>query len=248
MPFGQYQTLAMEAPRKNAVRQGPACSYPRVPPDRLRLADSLALEYLRHLPDIAAEMPSAPAVIFVRVSTRTQRKHLREQEAACKGALRALGIQPIRFFHGVTPATSPDAAKLLAAACKFAGERGGFVVAAERSRFIRSADYKCWRQEPTPSESEYKSLMLLAGGVPLATVLPPDAPPGTERGFQTCRGMADPQRRGGRPISRVPGYKKARRQRLRPKASQFRAAGRGLRWISRRLRVAKSTLQYWFKA
>jgi DNA invertase Pin-like site-specific DNA recombinase len=79
----------------------------------------------------------------------------------------------------------------------------------------------------------------LADGVPLATLMHPDAP---ARGQQTRRGMRAKDRRGGRP---VPGYKKRRRLLNQTKIRWLIGLGLSARAVARLLNLHPNQVARW---
>jgi DNA invertase Pin-like site-specific DNA recombinase len=182
-----------------------------------------------------------------RVSTPEQdaNGNLDEQMMTAWRQLRAAGHRHIAVYDGVETSRVHGNRIIFERAIDDARQHGAILVAASRDRFIRAASFgrgqkaKC---EP-PSDHEYRELVRLADGVPLATIIHPDDP--GVRAEQIKRGQRAKGRRGGRPPKKPPGYKRQRRIELRPRAIELRRQGWALRRIGAALNVNESTLRGW---
>jgi hypothetical protein len=72
-------------------------------------------------------------------------------------------------------------------AVRLARERGAILVAHNCSRFLRSETFSSSNRDVIPTEQEWERLLELAGGVPLATVIRPDATPAEIRSEERVR-------------------------------------------------------------
>ena len=151
-------------------------------------------------------------VLWLRVSHRGQKEHLRSQATAIKRALVARGVQWIGGKRVIGPANADSTRREFADLIRMAEQHNAFVVAESTSRFIRSDEFSSqYNRNAWPTPDEFDQLKRLARGVPLVTVHHPDLPPKEKRREQTKRGMLRKEKRGGRPHK--PGYKKRQRER-----------------------------------
>lgn len=210
----------------------------------------VASHFIYHLPSILQS--GMLAVLYIRESSRGQRRNLHDQEASCRKQLAELGMPIAKVFYGVESGwrwQGQSDRQFLAGAIAYAQELQAkdtpvVVVAESTSRFIRARGYGRANQSQQPSQEEFGCLATMAGGMPLATLLPPDTEWQEERGRQSERGFPDKQKKARhRKPSR--GSKKSRRMILKPKALRLRHQGVSMGKIAKRLGVSKATVQYW---
>ena len=152
-------------------------------------------------------VPGTLVVLCCRVSRDKQNRdgNLDDQERYLRQTLEAMGAVVVAVVRHVGPGTDLG---WLARAAKLAKKHGAVLVAESTSRFCRHPGYHSseW-PDAQARESDLEDLPYFTEGVPLATLLHPDATPAKEKAFQTNRGRQMKGRTGGRP-------KKSERQKL----------------------------------
>lgn len=184
-----------------------------------------------------------PVVLYVRVSSFTHKENLPDQIAKLVAEMEKLGFLVIAIFQEVVPGWEEVRIGFEKAVLK-AKDAGAVIVAESVSRYIRILRYRSRRFQP-PSVFDMRRLMAEADGVPLATLVHPDAPESEERSEQTKRGQAGKGNYGGRPKEQF--RKKAKRLKQKPKAIALRREGFSYRQIGRKLGVHWSTIRDWTK-
>jgi hypothetical protein len=125
---------------------------------------------------------------------------------------------------------------------------GAKLLAESASRFIRSEKYDPVKApEAQPSKQQMDSLLAIADGVELVTVVNPAATPAEERAYQSRRGNEAKKNWGGRPPSKS-DYLRRRRAKLKPIVKKLREEGASLGEIVRQKNVPKSTVRDWLKS
>jgi DNA invertase Pin-like site-specific DNA recombinase len=195
-----------------------------------------ASEFISHLEQVKLGL----AVIYVRVSSRTQMHNLQHQISTLRRELEKRGFSVIEvvqeiasgwldsrigFFRAITKAKAADAV----------------VVALSVDRFRRAYRYHPSDKILPLNVIEVEELMSEAAGVQLATLIHPDTPPEQVRSEQTKRGQVATGRYGGRPKE----TKKERRVRLLPVVLKLRKSGWSYRKIGRKVKVHWGTVRDW---
>ena len=131
-------------------------------------------------------------------------------------------------------------------AAAYAAKHDAVLVFESTDRAIRHPDYHS-RANPNAQarDVDLEELRQWTDGVPLFTLLPPNATSGEVRAYQTKRGQATKGRKGGRPRKNPPGYKKQRRQKLLRRVLKLRRNGASYRKIARECGVPTTTLHAW---
>lgn len=186
-------------------------------------------DFIDHAPETIN--PGDKVIICCRVSDDTQNKNgnLDDQERNDREEINKLGAEIIGVFKHEGSGLYPY---WLAPAAKQAKKDGAILVAESPNRFIRHAGFhhRDWPNlQARKIDLEY--LRLWTEGVPLATLLHPDASLSEEKGFQISRGQKAKQRPGGRPKKKEPRGKK-RREFYLPQAIMLRKAGMSFRQIA----------------
>jgi DNA invertase Pin-like site-specific DNA recombinase len=184
-------------------------------------------------------------ILCMRVSGRAQKGsgNLDDQERHLRRVVAERGANVV----GVVRKTgSGSDTSWLHSTIMMAKESGAKLLAESVSRFIRSEQYHSVKApDARPSKAQMDSLLAMADGVVLVTVLNPSATPAEERGFQTTRGQVAKNGRGGRPAKNSPGYKIRRRLRLQPLVQKLRKEGASWSEIARRTGLPQTTIRGW---
>jgi hypothetical protein len=143
-------------------------------------------------------------VLYARVSNRSQKENLPAQKRALEAEAKNRNFYVIRGIWEIASGEKERRGGFLAAV-ETAKKYGASIVARDLNRFRRN---KSKERDARLTESEKASLLREADGVPLATVVPPDASEDEVRSYQVKTGQAETGNYGGRPIERFP--KKAR--------------------------------------
>lgn len=161
-----------------------------------------------------------------------------EQEAALQNSRPVM----VACVPGMKPACAVD----------LAIENSAVLLAETTCRFIRHRGFhtEYW-PDAQAREHELQDLRIVTSGVPLMTLLDPEASPSDVRSLQSKRGQHEKGRFGGRPKSKRPGEKKFLRQKWLGTVRKLRRKGRSLREIAQELscrtgrRISHSTIQDW---
>ena len=198
-----------------------------------------ASKYIQHAEDALND--GDLVFICCRISRRSQ-DTLATQELACLHGAVQFGASVIDVATHVGSGFDPSWLTPIAAQAERLGAK---LLVTEVTRFIRHPGYGPRDQSAQARESELDDLKFQTLGVPLVTLLHPDASSYECRAFQTRLGKDAKGKRGGRPRKRTPGYKKRLREQKKPQAIEMRLGGASLNEISRALNVQRSTVQGW---
>jgi hypothetical protein len=208
-----------------------------------------ASKYIHHLDAYHRRHPDMPALIWCRVSGRTQHRkdNLRTQEKVLRRKLKARGIPVVGVCHEVGSGwiKGKERAGLVEAVLKALKYANTAIVAISTDRFLRSRGFTTNEPDLTPSEEEFEELKKLTGDVPLVTYLDPDMHPRKVRGFQSKWGQKAKGNKGGPPLKKSPGYKKRRRLRNLPRVLRLQKGGKNPSQIAVRTGIARSTVCDW---
>jgi hypothetical protein len=217
---------------------------PRHSPDKLicakrglGLIPGKASDYLRHVDELKR---GDRVIIWARESTRMQKHHLREQVASLRREAVRRGLVVVAVVKRV--GSGWDSFELIPAVemVKKLGAVG--LLFESPSRVLRDRDYhSVERPDPQPTDADWCWLKRITGDCPLFSLLHPDCSPAEERAVQAKRGGV------GRPRLTLPGFKKKRKEELKPEAIRLRQEGFSLRAICSSLRVRKSTVEDWIR-
>jgi len=203
-----------------------------------RWMPGMASEFIHHLPTLLAKHGQRPVVLLSRVSTESQRKdgNLDDATASALRELKAFGCTVLKTFPEVANGGIFDSDRIvLERAIEYARQRGAWLVVQSRDRFLRGRTFDGTSQSELPTVGEYMALRRMAGGVPLATILPPDDP--GARSSQIKRGQAAKGTHVGRPPKEMSGRGvfKRRKAACSPEAQRLHAEGRSYRQIAQDL-------------
>ena len=184
--------------------------------------------------------PGDKVVLVCRVSDHEQgrRNNHADQDAAMRQQVEQLGGTVVDSLQLVASGFDPywiERARLTAK------EHGASLLAESAERYRRHPAYHS-KENPSRQarDSDWRELAWWADGVPLLTMLPPDATPDEVKSYQSKRGQRMKRAKGGRPER-----PKNRRKRLRPLALEMRAAGASLGEIAKAFNVPRSTVADW---
>ena len=190
--------------------------------------------------------PGTLVVLWCRVSSGLQNAtgNNADQEADLRAAVAARGGTVVAVVTYAGRVVDADAA--LYRAANVAAEAGAVLLAESTSRFIRHYRYHPkLRPHLTPTANALRDLRWLCGGVPLVTLLDPDAMWRDERAHQSKRGQRRKGKTGGRPAKKRHGYKKAFRLRSIPKVQWMIYVGMSNRAIARGLGTDERNVRRW---
>lgn len=132
-------------------------------------------------------------ILYCRVSRRSQRDHLRDQERRLRDAVGTSGTI-IAVFTDVANGTDYDRPGLRAA-ISLARRTGAIILGEDRTRIIRGSFYTPRNQDDRLTEAELRHLEDTLDGVQAYTFLDPDASSSEARSSQTKRGVQKPTAR-----------------------------------------------------
>ena len=229
----------------NRIRVSARSLFPRKSPP------GIASDYIFHLDSVPVAHSELPIVLYARESGRTQdcRGNLANQGKNLLAAVTARGRAIVGRLHGEVSSgwIHPDHFRLrFERAITEAKRLNAILLAESTDRFIRPESYRSdTRWDAWPTVDEFERLKEMADGVILATLLHPDTPPAEVRAYQTSRGQQQKGRKGGRPKSNRPGYKKARRLELQPQVLRLRQQGCPIEIIGELTGLPKATISTW---
>ena len=210
---------------------------------RCRLLPGKASDYIGHADDKLRF--GGRIVLACRVSTEAQRKNgnLADQEARLRKVAESFGAIVVDVVRHCGSGADPY---WIARPVAIAQPQGALLLAESTDRLIRHAGYDSkTNPDAQARKTELEDLKQWADGVPLVTVIAPDAPPTLARSHQSRRGQSAKWRKGGRPPKVQPGWKKLRREQKQPLAIEMRREGKSIRQIAKALNVPCSTVQGW---
>ncbi len=184
--------------------------------------------------------PGDKVVLVCRVSQREQkqRKNLEDQEANLRAEVAALDGIVVGVTHIQVSGFDPF---WISRAVTIAQQHGAKLLAESTDRFVRHPAFNSSKNNSRNArESDLRELVACAEGVPLVTLLHPDATPQEVRSYQRKRGQRIKQAKGGRPER-----PKNRKVRLIGTATQMREDGASWGEIALALEVPRSTVARW---
>ncbi|QDT82451.1 recombinase family protein [Gimesia chilikensis] len=187
-------------------------------------------------------------VLYCRVSTR-QQKHsgnLDAQEKYLRTQMAKRGAKVVNVVRYVGSGFEPLRLPL---AVMYAKQHRAKIVALTTDRFIRHESFKSTGTNKTRSfrvnERGLENLQEIAKGVELVTLQDPNAILEDCLKLQREIGQLSKSNKGGRPLKRMPGYKKERRQKNLEKTIQLKKQGKSVREIGKELKIPSSTIHTW---
>lgn len=192
--------------------------------------------------------PGDAVVLFARASHHQQsrRGNLRRQQAHLRDAAEAHRWTVAEIIATVASGQQPGIE--FDRAVMSAQRHGARAIVAESTdRYVRSAAWRsdvARRRSIEPARHGLSRLIVAADGVQLATLIDPDAGYAAAHAAHIRRGQEMSGQTGGRPRAES---KKQRRERLRARALELRAAGMSYRGIEAQLggEVSSSTIRDW---
>lgn len=161
----------------------------------------IASNYLHHLPDLLAM--NLPVFLYLRVSTPKQFNG-RNIDDLREWSLRQLRRLFIKWPGGIYDCQESshiqESRPILERIIADARDAGGIVVAPFRDRFIRHEFFDGTNSSDKPTDEEYRRLLEMADGVPLATIIHPDSP---SRSIRTAQAMRARNANAGRPAKEL---------------------------------------------
>lgn len=187
--------------------------------------------------------PGDRVFLLLRVSTCTQDHdgNLDASEKYLRAEMKKLGVIVVGVGRYVGSGYEPF---WIGPYAYQAEKLGAKLVAEDLTRLIRSPRYNNRNQDAQAHDRDLQELQYHSRGVPLATVLDPNASPGECRSHQIKRGQSV-KGKGGRPPKETAGYKKKMREKKKPEAVKLYAEGSSVPAICKRLNVARSTVYSW---
>jgi DNA invertase Pin-like site-specific DNA recombinase len=208
-----------------------------------RLSPGKASRYIKSFDTIS---PGDKVVLWCRVSSHVQNRNgnLADQEWSLRCAAVQAGAEVLEHFTAACSGVGWSSC--LCEAVQYARKHGAKLVAESTDRFIRHPRYhSVCRPDAQARDVELDDLASWTQGVELVTFLNPETSPSEVRSYQSKRGQAEKQHRGGRPKMKHPGYKRRRRAEQLAEALQLRDQGNSIREIASQIGVPKSTIGYW---
>jgi DNA invertase Pin-like site-specific DNA recombinase len=208
--------------------------------------NGVANKYVWHLPARAEEYSELRAVVYCRVSDKSQKANLKDQEAKIRREAERCGVEVIAVFHEIGRAAVPEGRPKFSAALRLAREAGAVLLLESTNRALRGESYYRDGDEWTvPTRDEWERMLRFADPVPFVAVDDPALPPRDQRGRESARGQREKGRHGGRPSKNVPGYKKQRRIDKLPEVLRMRREGASYGAIARATGLPRTTVADW---
>lgn len=132
----------------------------------------------------------------------------------------------------------------LEAAVREAKQVNGVIVLESIARLLRHPFYDGERNN-LPTVHQLQQLAVILDGVPLATVVPPEATAAEIKSYETKRGQQAKGRTGGRPPRKQPKGLADRRKRLASVALRLRERNKSWNAIAVEIGVPRSTIRDW---
>ncbi|MFB0556092.1 MAG: helix-turn-helix domain-containing protein [Phycisphaerae bacterium] len=213
-----------------------------------------ASDYLHHLDEYYKQHPDIQAIIYCRVSERTQgyKHNLNTYEKLLRRELKKRNIPVVGRFREICSGCilNDDRLALVFAVEKVKNhktKRTTVIVSASSDRFLRNEYFTTKEPDIIPTEAEFEKLIGLVDSVPLLTLLHPDMSPRKVRSYQSKWGQKAKGNQGGRPIKKTPGYKKKIRDKKLPTVIKLYKKGKTITYIAKRVNVPRSTVVDWIK-
>lgn len=198
--------------------------------------------------------PGQLCVVWGRESTDAQAKNMEGQVVNVRQDIERASCIVVQVIERTVSGKVIEKGKKgkvleeLAAAARVAKQFGAILVAESTCRFVRNQHYHPKKYpNARPTDAELRLLALATRGVQLMTVLPPDMPLNAVRKYQAERNRRFKGRkaRGGRPVTKRPGYMTKRKQQLLPKVIELAANGRSFKDIERSTGIPAATAWRW---
>jgi hypothetical protein len=211
-----------------------------------------ASDYLYWLKDYYHEHPDMIVILYLRVSARSQdhNGNLQNQYRVLRKKLRRRGIPFITCFREVGSGWVVDHTRgeLRRAVRRARQYDNAVILAASSDRFLRNKFYNSQNNpEVLPTQAEFEKLRKLTKGVPLVSLLHPDKSWKKVRGYYSKWGQKVKGNKGGRPAEKRTGWTIDRREKFLPRVRRMLKKGKNITEISRKLSIARSTLDDWVK-
>lgn len=192
---------------------------------------------------------TTPLVLFIRVSSRSQRGNLFHQSWHNLEYLEERGFNVINVIREVSPGFefAPKKRPELVRAAQLAKKYGATIVFVDTDRLIRSSRYSR-DNDAMATNRDFDELLKIFDGVPVATILHPDTPRKGKngiRGSESKRGQFHRGKSGGRPRKTRPGDKKRKKQESIGPLRQRRKAGASYRDIEKELNIPRESARRW---
>jgi len=193
----------------------------------------------------ASEILSPGDLVFLllRVSTWMQdhKGNLKASEDFLRAEMKKLGVIVVDVGHHIGSGYEPY---WIGPYAYQAEKLGAKLVAEDLTRLIRPACYDKLNQDAQAHDVDLQDMQYHARGVPLITLLDPNASPSECRSHQIKRGQGA-KNKGGRPPKQTAGYKKKMREKKKPEVVKLYADGLPISEICKRLNIARSTAYSW---
>lgn len=204
--------------------------------------------YITHLDSLKP----GPVVLYLRVSDRAQKKHLKGQKKNLFGYLTKRGFAVVAIFKEIVSGCAEKRACLERTALK-AIDAGAVLVAESGCRFLRAKKFyrdsngkERLDQKGIPTVAEMERLKRLTRGAQLATLLHPDEQFHNVRSHQSKRGQSG-SGNSGEKGRRAPGWTKKRRELIMAEVLELREEGMSFRKIGNWVSVHWSTARDWIQ-
>ena len=220
----------------------------RIKVSRVKLPSTIATpsDYIYHLETDYKKHPDMVAILYCRVSHRSQKEHLTTYENILRTELKRLGVPVLDCYSEIVSGWEFNRYKLKMAVSKAQDDPRAVILATSTDRFLRASKYKKEKPDTLPTVADFESLLEETGDVPLLTLLNPDMSPRKAHTMEIKWGKeANGKVNVGRPKKKKPGYKKKHRQLNIERARELYDSGVSIRDIGSELETPSSTVHGW---
>lgn len=195
-----------------------------------------ACEVAREFVDWFEYLPRATRIIvWLRVSLRDQKGHLRGQLANLRKAVEERGLIVVDFVVDTCKAKSKRNFRNARRAARLATKLRAVVLAESADRYCRPREFGPNNQQAVASRDDWKCLISAFEGVSLFTLAEPEATPNKVKSIQTLRGKKNSKKTKSKEI----------KSELIVEAQWMRDSGASFGKIATALDEAKSTIHFW---
>ena len=216
----------------------------------LKSKPAKASDYLHHLTDYHEQHPNMQAIIYCRESACMQNyyKNDKNHKRVLRKKFKKLNIPIVSCFYEVCSGKKLNEERegLINAIQKARECSNAVIVTTSADRFLRHKDFHSVKNpDILPTVADFEKLRELTSDIPLLTLLDPDMPPREVRSYQTRWGQKTKRSKGGRPRTKVSGYKKKLRLQKLNRVIRLYKKGKKISVISFKTGIKRSAINDW---
>jgi hypothetical protein len=212
-----------------------------------------ASKYIRRFEEL---QPGDRVLICSTVSTPRQESHLIDVRKKLARHVKAVGAKVVGVSVYIGPRYDPtwiatnENSKGVTTLAKARRRKADVLLFESPDRAIRHPQFLFnvpGFNDLQATEGQLKALAKFACDIPIMTLIDPDAIPDQVESYRVRRGQREKGRTGGRPRKVLPGFKKRRKDELRPIARRLGRRGLSHRVIASEIGVPARTVGNWLK-